>query len=165
MTEKTKKSWYKRWWAITFFTLIGIGILSGIFGGANTPSPSNSNIQAQVLEMTTQQIFNEFEGLSDIQIDEKIKEFEGKRIQTSIYVSKIDKASLSSQYVAMEMYEYPYNLMPYVKAFFSAEEKDSLLNANIGDTLVLSGEFVTYKKGGLTSYIEFTKSKVIEINS
>jgi uncharacterized protein (UPF0335 family) len=164
---KTKKVWYKRWWAITLFIIVGIGILGNLFGETDTSSSysSSSNIQApeSVLEMTTQQIFNEFNDLSEIQADEKSKEFKGKRIKTSIYVSKIDKASLSSQYVAMEMYEYPYNLMPYVKAFFPAEEKDNLLKANIGDTLVFSGEFVTYKKGGLTSYIEFTKSKVIEI--
>ena len=164
---KTKKVWYKRWWAITLFIIIGIGILGNLFGESDTSSSSSSsNIQKpdSAIEMTTEQIFDEFGELSEIQIDEKVKEFKGKRIKTSIYVSKIDKASLSSQYVAMEMYEYPYNLMPYVKAFFPAEEKDNLLKANIGDTLVFSGEFVTYKKGGLTSYIEFTKSKVIEIN-
>ena len=78
--------------------------------------------------------------------------------------SKSGKTAKIHVFVAMEMYEYPYNLMPYVKAFFPAEEKDDLLKANIGDILVFSGEFVTYKKGGLTSYIEFTKSKVIGIN-
>ncbi|MEK6983729.1 MAG: hypothetical protein AABX33_04090 [Nanoarchaeota archaeon] len=163
---KTKKVWYKRWWAITLFIIFGIGILGNLFGESDNSSPSsNSNIQKTepVLEMTAEQIFDEFRELSEIQIDEKVKEFKGKQIKTTIFVSKIDKASLSSQYVAMEMYEYPYNLMPYVKAFFPAEEKDNLLKANIGDTLVFSGEFVTYKKGGLTSYIEFTKSKVIEI--
>lgn len=164
--EKVKKAWYKRWWAITLFILVGLGILGNLIDGNDTSSSSsNSNIQRPdyVLEMTTEQIFDEFRGLSDIQIDEKLKEFKGKRIKTSIYVSKIDKASLSSQYVAMEMYEYPYNLMPYAKAFFPAEEKDNLLKANIGDALIFSGEFVTYHKGGLTSYIEFTKSKVIDI--
>ncbi len=136
--------------------------------GDNSPQATTTPIQTANkpeydLEMTTEQIFNEFDGLSDIQTEEKIKEFKDKRIKTSLYVSKIDKASLSSQYVAMEMYEYPYNLMPYVKAFFPAEEKDNLLETNIGDTIVFSGEFVAYKKGGLTDYIEFTKSKVIEI--
>jgi len=117
-------------------------------------------------EMTTAQLFSEFSKLSDLQIEEKIKELKGKRIKTSIYVSKIDKASLSSQYVAMEMYDYPYNLMPYVKAFFPKEEKEELLKANIGDTLVFSGEFVTYNKGSLTDgYIEFTMSEVLEIKS
>ena len=98
---KTKKVWYKRWWAITLFIFIGIGILGNLFGETDTSSStsSSSNIQAPepVLEMTTEQIFDEFSDLSEIQIDEKIKEFKGKRIKTSIYVSKIDKASLSSQ--------------------------------------------------------------------
>ena len=63
-----------------------------------------------------------------------MKEFKGKIIQTSIYVSRVNKATLSSQYVAMEMYEYPYDSLPYVKAFFPADEKDKLLNVNIGDS-------------------------------
>lgn len=230
---KTKKVWYKRWWAIVLFIFIGFSILGNFVSepkdvSETTTPPQSTEITAKespipstetkgepliecvekwsctnwepiecpssatqtrsckdsnncgttnskpsekktctyierVIEMTTEQIFKEFSDLTELQIEEKIKEFKGKRIKTSIYVSKIDKASLSSQYVAMEMYEYPYNLMPYVKAFFPAEEKDNLLKTNIGDTLVFSGEFVTYKKGGLTSYIEFTKSKVIEI--
>src|SRR3990167_7680614 len=166
---KTKKVWYKRWWAITLFIIIGIGILGNLFGESDTSSSSSSsNIQKpdSAIEMTTEQIFDEFGELSEIRIEEKIKELKGKRIKTSIYVSKIDKASLSSQYVAMEMYDYPYNLMPYVKAFFPKEEKEELLKANIGDTLVFSGEFVTYNKGSLTDgYIEFTMSEVLEIKS
>jgi len=169
--EKFKKSWYKRWWAITLYVFfgffIGLIILGGILSRNDTSSSSsNSNIQKPdyTLEMTTDQIFDEFSGLTDIQLNEKLKEFEGKRIKTSIYVSKINKATLSSQYVVMTMYEYPYSLLPYTKAFFPTEEKDNLLKANIGDTIVFSGEFVTYNKGSLTDgYIEFTKSKLIEI--
>jgi len=170
--EKVKKAWYTRWWAITLFIFIGIGVLGNIFGGNNTTSSlsSNSNIQEDsTLELTTGQIFAEFKGLTDIQISEKLKEFEGKRIKTSISVSKINQATFSLQYVAMEMYYYPYNLMPYVKAFFPAEEKDNLVQANVGDTLIFSGKLVTYHSdltlAGLppTPYIEFTDSKVIEI--
>ncbi len=115
------------------------------------------------LEMSLEEIFNMFRGLSEIQQGEKIKEFKGNRIKTSIYASKIDQASLSTQYVVLEMYAYPYSLSPYAKAFFPNEEKDNLLSANIGDTIVFSGEFVTYKERALTSYVEFTKSRFIEI--
>jgi len=163
---KVKKAWYKRWWVITLFIFFWIGFLQTLYGENDTfQSSSNSNIQKPdyLLEMTTEQIFDEFRGLSDIQIDEKLKEFKGKRIKTSIYASKIGKATLSSQYVVREMYEYPYNLISYAKAFFPAEEKVKLLNANIGDTIIFSGELVTYDRGGLTSCIVFTKSKVIEI--
>jgi len=115
------------------------------------------------LEASTEDIFSLFGGLSELQQEEKIKELKGKRIKTSIYVSKIDKATLSTQYVVMEMHDYPYSLSPYAKAFFPNEEKDNLLNVNIGDTIIFSGEFVTYKERALTSYVEFTKSKFIEI--
>lgn len=134
--------------------------------GTNSGKPSETQTciyKEYDLEMSMGEIFDMFDGLSEIQQEEKIKVFKGKRIKTSIYVSKIDKASLSSQYVAMEMYLYPYSLSPYAKVFFPSEEKDKLLKANIGDILVFSGELVTYHEGALTSYIEFTNSKVIEI--
>ncbi len=128
------------------------------------PQTSQSCIYKEYdLEMSLEEIFNMFRGLSEIQQEEKIKEFKGNRIKTSIYASKIDQASLSTQYVVMEMYAYPYSLSPYAKAFFPNEEKDDLLRANIGDTIVFSGEFVTYKERALTSYVEFTKSRFIEI--
>ena len=115
------------------------------------------------LEMTTEQLFSEFDGLSEIQAEERAGEFKGKRIKTSIYVSRINKATLSSQYVVMEMWGYPYSMSPAIKAFFPSGEKEELLKVDIGDTIVLIGEFVNYNRGALTSYIEFTKSDFIEI--
>jgi hypothetical protein len=128
------------------------------------PSPPTVTEPEYDLEMTRGELFNTFSKLSDIQQDEKNKELKGKRIKTLIYASDIDKASLSSQYIVKEMYEYPYNLIAYAKAFFPAEEKDNLLSVNIGETIIFSGEFVSYRKGGVTSgTIEFTKSKFIGI--
>ena len=112
-----------------------------------------------------EEIFDVFSGLSELQIEEKVKEFKGKRIKTSIIADKIDKASLSSQYVVIEMYEYPYSYSPYAKAFFPKEEKDNLLKVNISNKIIFSGEFVNYNKGGLTSYVEFTNSRFIGIEN
>ncbi|MCK5282528.1 MAG: hypothetical protein KAK00_03905 [Nanoarchaeota archaeon] len=36
---KEKKPWYKRWWTIILFIIIGMGVLGNIFGG----SPSTTN--------------------------------------------------------------------------------------------------------------------------
>ncbi len=115
------------------------------------------------LEMSMEELFAVFGDLSDLQVEEKVKEFKGKRIKTSIIADRIDKASLSTQYVVMEMYGYPYTLSPYAKAFFPKEQKDNLLKANLGDTIVFIGEFVTYHRGGLTSYIEFTNSRFVGV--
>jgi len=39
MTDtKIKKSWYKRWWAITLFIIIGLAIIGNLFGGNNSSS-------------------------------------------------------------------------------------------------------------------------------
>lgn len=49
--EKVKKPWYKRWWAITLFVILGLIILGNIFGSKdNTPSSSSAvqtNAQGQ----------------------------------------------------------------------------------------------------------------------
>jgi len=166
MSEK-KQNWFIRHpvatpiLAIPLF-LIFIGMINTIITEISSPSSSIKDY-SESLEMSTEEIFDMFDGLSEIQQKEKIKKFKGTRIKTSIFVDKIDKASLSSQYVVMEMYGSPYNSLPSAKAFFPSEEKNNLLQANIGDYLIFSGEFVTYHEGALASYIEFTKSKVIEI--
>jgi len=46
---KVKKAWYKRWWAIVLFIIIGLMILVSLSGNNNTPSSSlNSNSQDQI---------------------------------------------------------------------------------------------------------------------
>ena len=37
---KIKKSWYKQWWAIVLFVIIGLAILGGLSGNKNTPASS-----------------------------------------------------------------------------------------------------------------------------
>lgn len=44
--SKPKKSWYKRWWAITLFIFLGLIILGSLFGGNNSTSTSNSQESA-----------------------------------------------------------------------------------------------------------------------
>jgi hypothetical protein len=156
----------KTWLKITL-GIMGLFIVLGVIGSIANPSDSKETgnvVNEQITEMSMEEVFNLFNGLSEIQQKEKIEELKGKRIKTSIYASKIDQASLSTQYVVIEMYDYPYSSSPYAKAFFPNEEKDNLLKANIGDTIVFSGEFVTYHEGALTSYVEFTNSKFIELN-
>lgn len=115
-------------------------------------------IKENILEMELSEILDMFNGLSDLQRNEKINELKGKRIKTTIFAYKISQASWSTQYVVMDDDNYP-----SIKAFFPNEEKEKLLNIDIGGEIILSGEFVTYKEGYYKSYVEFTKSKLIEI--
>jgi len=110
------------------------------------------------LEMTIQEIFDTFTGLTDIQYQEKLKEFKGKRIKTSMRAGEISKATLSSNYVVLD---YPY--LPAVKAFFPEEEKEKLLAINIGETIAFTGEFVSYRGRYSLNKVEFTNSKFIRI--
>jgi hypothetical protein len=57
---KVKKSWYKRWWAITLFIFIGLAIIGGMFGNdtsntgtQTTTSSGNGNIKATQEEVQT----------------------------------------------------------------------------------------------------------------
>lgn len=45
---KIKKAWYKKWWAITLFVIIGLMILSNLFGEKEINSKSNTNIQSDI---------------------------------------------------------------------------------------------------------------------
>ncbi|MFH1065160.1 MAG: DUF4352 domain-containing protein [Nanoarchaeota archaeon] len=55
MTEvKTKKEWYKRWWAIALFVIVGLGILSNLFSEeTSTSTSSSSNLPTNPQEQTT----------------------------------------------------------------------------------------------------------------
>ena len=166
---KENKKWYKRWWAITIWVIVGLCFIGSFIPDKyleTTTTTTTPQIPSKPydLEMTIGEIVDTFSGLSDLQQEEKLKEFKGKRIKTSIYATDIGKASLSTQYLVKEMYDYPYSLSARVKAFFPSEEKDNLLTANIGDTIIFSGEFVSYRGSSLgTNKVEFTKSKFIGI--
>src|SRR3989338_5609357 len=127
----------------------------------NKPSERKDCVYVEKdIERTTAQISKEFSGLTDLQMEEKLKEFKGKRIKTSLYVDEISEAT-SSQYLVMEN---AYNSAA-IKAFFPSTEKETLLKVNREDTIVFSGEFVSYTKGSgyYANVIEFTNSRLIEI--
>lgn len=127
----------------------------------NKPS-SEEQIEISIDELES--IFGYYSDLTEIQKEEKYEtEYEDKLIKTSIVVDKIGEASLfflTGDYVVREMYGAP-SYSEYssrVAAFFSSSEKDKLLNANIGDTIIFTG-----KLSGYNSRLEFTDSKVLEI--
>ena len=83
---KAKKSWYKRWWAITLFIIIGFAILGNLFGGNDTsPTPSNSNVQTN----SQQQITTKTEEVKTYSI--------GDSIQAGDFTWKITKSSTATE--------------------------------------------------------------------
>ena len=83
---KAKKSWYKRWWAITLFIIIGLVILGNLFGGNDTsPTPSNSNVQTN----SQQQITTKTEEVKTYSI--------GDSIQAGDFTWKITKSSTATE--------------------------------------------------------------------
>ena len=83
---KAKKAWYKRWWAITLFIIIGLSILGNLFGGNDTsPSPSNSNLQTNSEKQITTQT-------------EEVKTYSiGDSIQAGDFTWKITKSSTTTE--------------------------------------------------------------------
>jgi hypothetical protein len=83
---KAKKSWYKRWWAITLFIIIGLAILGNLFGGNDTsPTPSNSNVQTN----SQQQITTKTEEVKTYSV--------GDSIQAGDFTWKITKSSTATE--------------------------------------------------------------------
>jgi len=111
------------------------------------------------LEMTVDEIIDTFSSLTEIQQEEKFKQLKGQIIKSSFRADKIDQATLSSKYVAMQMKDI---VSCKAKAFFPSTEKSKLLNANIGDTIIFSGKLTSYKFG-FASCVTFDNSKLIDI--
>ena len=83
---KAKKAWYKRWWAITLFIIIGLTILGNLFGGNDSsPTPSNSNVQTN----SQQQITTKTEEVKTYSI--------GDSIQAGDFTWKITKSSTATE--------------------------------------------------------------------
>jgi hypothetical protein len=78
---RLKKSWYKRWWAITLFIFIGLVIISGIFGD------NTSNTEGQVTSSADR-------GIKTTQQEAKIYSV-GDSIQAGDFTWKITKSSTS----------------------------------------------------------------------
>lgn len=109
-------------------------------------------------------LFDEFDNLTGLQKDKKIKEYQGKKIKTTISVSDIKKESLSTNYIVEQYYNYPYSPFTYVKVSFPNEEEDNLINVNIGNKITFIGEFATFNDGILVPNIYFKNSKFINAN-
>jgi hypothetical protein len=83
--SETKKSWYKRWWAITLFIFIGLIILGGLFGNDS----SNTGTQT-----TTTQTDNS----NTNQVQEQVKTYSlGDTIQAGDFKWKITKVSTTKE--------------------------------------------------------------------
>lgn len=83
--QMMKKSWYKRWWAITLFVVIGIIIVASLFGGNNS---SNSGTPA-----TTSSGNNEIKATQ-----EEVKTYVlGDSIQAGDFTWKITKSSTATE--------------------------------------------------------------------
>lgn len=83
--SETKKSWYKRWWAITLFIFIGLIILGGLFGN------DSSNTGTQTTTTKT-------DNSSTNQVQEQVKTYSlGDIIQAGDFKWKITKVSTTKE--------------------------------------------------------------------
>jgi len=53
MTEGGKKPWYKRWWAITIFVIIGLSILNNLMIEEKPSAPAESELQTEITKQTS----------------------------------------------------------------------------------------------------------------
>ncbi len=141
-------------------------IITAIFTIAGSPFSKNyinTYSTNDYIEVSIDELYNAFgdySELSEIQKKELYKnKYEGKTIKTSIRADKIDEASLSSQYIVLQMSGL---ITCEAKAFFPANEKDKLLKANLKDIIIFTGKLINYDFG-FASCLEFSDSKVLEI--
>lgn len=51
-TTKTKKAWYKRWWAIAIYIIVGLGIISSLGGEDKTDTQAPTTTENQTAPAT-----------------------------------------------------------------------------------------------------------------
>ena len=134
------------------FLIVLITIIAGCDNSFNSPN------EVQVNFNDLYSTFGKGSPYSEIQKENIYStKYKDKLIKTSIRADKINKASLSSQYVVLEMRD---QFSCIAKAFFSSEEKDKLLNKNIGSEITFVGKMTTYKFG-FAKCITFEDSEII----
>lgn len=162
MKEKQSKEKKNYWILPTCLALIVFLVFIWILPSIPTPPKTQEN-KPQYLEVDVDELYATFSDLSpysEVQKEDLYnKEYKGKLIKTSIRADRINKASLGSQYVVLEMRD---RFSCIAKAFFPNNEKDKLLKANIGSTIIFAGELKAYKYG-FASCVEFGDAKVLEI--
>ncbi|MCK4808120.1 MAG: TM2 domain-containing protein [Candidatus Aenigmarchaeota archaeon] len=138
-------------------------LVLAIFSGSEPTQNTITQQEIIPIEVTIDELYSSFgaySDLSDIQKENLYEtKYEGKTIKTSIRADRISDATLSSQYVVLQNSG---RTSCIAKAFFPSTEKDKLLKANIGSTIVFTGKLINYDFG-FASCLEFSKSKVVEI--
>ena len=163
MKEAQSKEKKKNWILPTCLALIVF--LGFIWFLSSTPTPSKivQENKPKYLEVDISELYASFSDMSpysEIQKEDLYnKAYKDKLLKTSIRADRINKASLGSQYVVLEMRD---RFSCIAKAFFPSSEKDKLLKANVGSTIVFAGELKAYKYG-FASCVEFGDAKVLEI--
>jgi hypothetical protein len=102
---REKKAWYKRWWAITLFIIFGMGILGNIFGGNDSSTDSNSNLQTTTPEQIPAKQKDDLQTTTPEQITGKVTASQqevktyslGDEIQAGDFKWKITKSSTARE--------------------------------------------------------------------
>jgi len=162
MKEEQSKEKKKNW---TLYIFLGLLLIGGLtyFGLLTPPSSKTKSAEIKYLEVDISELYATFSDLSpysEVQKEDLYnREYKDKLIKTSIRADRINKASLGSQYVVLEMRD---RFSCRAKSFFPSSEKDKLLKANTGNTIIFAGELKAYKYG-FASCVEFGDAKVLEI--
>ena len=162
MKEEQSKEKRRNWILYIFLALFLIGGLA-YYGLLTPPSSKTISTEPKYLEVDIDElyaIFSDLSPYSEVQKEDLYnKAYKDKLIKTSIRADRINKASLGSQYVVLEMRD---RFSCIAKAFFPSSEKDKLLKASIGSNIIFAGELKAYKYG-FASCVEFGDAKVLEI--
>lgn len=148
-------------------TIIAILLIGFIVFLSSTPAPQKAAKQEykpQYLEVNLGELYATFSKVSpytEIQKEEIYKrDYGGKLLKATIRADSVNKASLGSNYVVLEMLD---SFNCYAKAFFPSSEKGKLLSASIGISITFTGKLTSYKFG-FGSCTEFGDAKVLSIS-
>lgn len=137
-TIKAPKPWYKKWWAITLFIFIGLGII-GSLGEDKTSSTKevkNQPVQekkVEVINITAERLRKDYKA-NQVSAD---SQYEDKLVELSGTVDTIGKDITDEAYITFETPEaYAFDK---VQCMFKSAEEASLGTLKKGQTVVAQG--------------------------
>lgn len=143
--EQKKKSWYKRWWAISLFAFFGLMIFGAMFGGNDSSQDSEQTsaaINEPVIIISDINSFLEEFDANEIRAEDK---YEGKIVSVNGRVDSINEG-VFGPYLMLRESEYDFS---GIDCTFNKEDQNEFIALSKDDYVTVNGKVSDYVIGSV----------------
>lgn len=134
-----KKSWYKRWWAITIWVILGLAIIGSLFGSDETPAPTPSDSAAPVEQKQEISVvsttFDDFAIKCDLDATNLQKQDLFKKSFKDKYVEWTGEVTSISEGNRVQVKHCPSTFTSDILISMRNDQRDKLLEIREGDSI------------------------------